>query len=129
MTKMNDDNLVTLSFKVPPDAAAMIEARAIKAGINRSEYLRARALSADTAEAEADTTTLLRHIIYILARLHNGLYLIPDRQKILPTESLKEIYDETAKLACEYLRDLDQRIARVRDLVHSENVTAPPVAG
>ena len=125
---MNDDNLVTLSFKVPSDAVAIIDSSAEKAGMNRSEYLRSRALS-DTAIGEDENiTALLRHIVYILARLHNGMYMIPERQGALSTNSLEEIYAETARHAGTYLRELDERISKLNKQLCLEE-TAGELAG
>lgn len=107
---MNDDNLVTLSFRVPADAVAAIEAQAAKAGMNRSEYLRARALSAESAEQPPDTETLLRHIIFMLARVHNALYMMPEMEGNLSYAQLRAIYKLTEKKGLEYLGMVDRRI-------------------
>ncbi len=43
MSQNSDDNQTMVSFRLPADAVATIEALAGKAGMSRSEYLRARA--------------------------------------------------------------------------------------
>jgi hypothetical protein len=59
-----------------------------------------------------DTTKLLRHTIYMLERVHEALYLMPERQGIVTTESLQSIYDQTLKGGRDYLAKLDKHVAK-----------------
>jgi len=70
------------------------------------------ALDQTDDRSSADTIKLLRHVIYMLARVHEALYEIPERQGIMTTESLQGIYDDTLKGGRAYLAALDKHIAR-----------------
>jgi hypothetical protein len=111
---MNQESLVTLSFKVSADDIPKIEQRAAAAGMNRSEYLRHCALSSANQDSSAETNKLLRHIIYILARIHSAAYFIPERQQVLSTEALQSIYADTIKSARNYMADLDNKLPAVQ---------------
>jgi hypothetical protein len=113
-TAVNDDNLTTLTFKVTPDALAIIEAQAEKAGMNRSEYLRARAL--ETRE-HADNVMLLRFIIFILQRIHSAIYMMPQAAGDLSIEQLREIYERTEAAGRNCMPGIDERIAALGDLL------------
>ncbi len=75
MSQNSDDNQTMVSFRLPADAVATIEALAGKAGMSRSEYLRARALSV-SEDTPSSLEALLRHLIYITNRIHIAVYSI-----------------------------------------------------
>ena len=93
MSQANDDNQITVSFRLPPDAVARIEARAAEAGISRSEYLRARAESLPEDSTTGNLEALLRHLIYMESRTHIALYAIHEMAGTLSTAALQEVYD------------------------------------
>ena len=99
------------SFQVSRGEAEEIETAMRSAGMKRSEYLRKKVLSPVSKELPTDAIKLLRHIIYILARIHSAAYYIPERQQTLTTEALQAIYDDTIKSAREYIAHLDEHLA------------------
>ena len=62
--------------------------------------------------AAPDTIKLLRHAIYILTRLHVGMYAIPEKHGQMTTEQLREVFEMTRGSAREYMLGLDKHIAK-----------------
>jgi hypothetical protein len=126
MSQNNDDSQIMVSFRLPADAIATIEARALKAGMSRSEYLRARAISAPDASAGVNLESLLRHLIYIATRTHIAVYSIAETAGTLSREQLQRIYDDARTEGLEYMAELSGAMAEVQPGIAPKAETAPP---
>ena len=65
-----------------------------------------------TQEPNSETAKLLKHAIYILTRLHVGMYAIPEKHGQMTTEQLREVFEMTRGSAREYMLGLDKHIAK-----------------
>jgi hypothetical protein len=115
---MDEKERRTITFQVSVEEADILDAEARREGISRSDYLRKKLFSGAGKAPTTNTESLLHQIIYILARLHTAAFMIREREGVLSTESLEEIYEATAQAARQYLRELDERITKVREQVH-----------
>jgi hypothetical protein len=128
MSQNNDDNQIMVSFRLPADAIAGIEARAAKAGMSRSEYLRCRAISAPDAPVVANLESLIRHLIYITTRTHIAVYSIAETAGTLSRERLQRIYDDARSEGLEYMAQLGNAVAEAQPRIEEPTETAPPAA-
>ena len=128
MSQTTDDNQIMLSFRLPADAVATIEARAAKAGLSRSEYLRARVLSDPAETPNNHFEALLRYLIYITNRTHIAVYSIAENAGTLTTDRLQTIYDDAVTAGLRYMTELPERMAKTQAQIAAQTNTAPPAA-
>jgi hypothetical protein len=130
---MNDDNLITVSCKLNPDTVAAIERAAEKAAVSRSEYLRTIILAsitpAETMAETRDSTVLFHQILFVLDRIHNGMYMMAEMAETLSPEQIRAIEYDTDTDGIDFLSNIDERIARTRRRLVERLAAAPPVAG
>jgi mobilization protein NikA len=114
-----------LSFEVSPEEFEFIEAATAKAGISRSEYLRATATANPTAasngnlEARLDNLeALIKHGIYGTNQLHVGLYAIAEAEgkagRPLTNAELREIYDRARAETLQYAVKFPDKFATMQ---------------
>src|SRR5713101_4585113 len=125
---MEDKERRMISFEVSADQLEVIEARATKAGLSRSEYLRARSVSDPVAVPNDSLETLLRQVLYVIARIHAAVYSIAETAGTVSTDRLYEIYDECAQEGMRYLEELPKAIAKVQAQITAQTTAAPPAA-
>ena len=114
-----------LSFEVSPEEFEFIEAATAKAGISRSEYLRARATSNPTAASNGNLDarpdkleSLIKHCIYTINQVYAGLFSIAEAQgksgRFLTAQQLDEIDAQARKEALAYAVEFPQSFAAVQ---------------
>ena len=114
-----------LSFEVSPDEFEFIEAATAKAGISRSEYLRARATSNPTATSNGNLEArleqlenLIKHGIYITNQVYVALYSIAEAEgkagNFLTAKQLDEVYDRVRADALIYAVGFPDSFAAVQ---------------
>ncbi len=130
---MEDKERRIVSFQVSADEVEAIESAAANLGVSRSEYLRGRVLSPAGAEADNNTEALLRqlegllrHLVYITSRTHAAVYAIPETAGTIPTEQLREIYEDARIAGLEYIADLPVRMAKAETHTPSQSRTDTP---
>jgi len=115
---MDDKERKMISFQVSAEELAAIEARAAKAGLSRSEYLRLRALSEPAASSIETLEALIKHAIYLTNQVHEGLYSIAEAegkaQRFLSTEELEKVYYQAQANALVYVVEFPDKFAAMR---------------
>jgi mobilization protein NikA len=114
-----------LSFEVSPEEFEFIEAATAKAGISRSEYLRARATSNPQAASNGNLAArlerleaLITHCIYMVNQVYVGLFSIAEAEgkggRFLTAQQLDEVYEQTRKDALVYAVEFPESFAAVQ---------------
>ncbi len=130
---MEDKERRIVSFQVSGEELETIEIAAANQGVSRSEYLRTKVLSASGANTESNAEAslqhlegLLRHLVYITSRTHAAVYAIPETAGTIPTEQLREIYEDARIAGLEYIADLPVRMAKAETHTPSQSRTDTP---
>ena len=124
---MDEKQQQVISCKVSDDQAEVIKARAAALGISVSEYVRNRAVGADDTSTTS-FETLLRQVLYVVARVHAAVYSIAETAGTVSTDRLHEIYDECAREGMRYLEELPNAIAKVQARITAQTTPAPTTA-
>jgi uncharacterized protein (DUF1778 family) len=129
---MEEKERQKLTVLVSPEEAEGIKASAATLGISVSEYIRPRTLAAVDRPPTDRLERIVRYNNYVLDRLHMALYAIADAQGAVPTERLRELYQEGFTQSIENLSDLDERITKMErglaTYLAAQTHTAPPAA-
>jgi len=115
---MDEKKRRMVSFEIDVDELEIIEARAANAGLSRSEYLRARAMS-DPAETSSNKLeALIKHSIYMANQIYVGLFSIAEAQgqarRFLSTEELRKVYDQVRAEALVYAVEFPESFEAVQ---------------
>jgi hypothetical protein len=128
---MDDKESKILSFQVTVEELAIIDARAAKAGANRSEYLRTRALSEPVAAPSDELRDLIRYGIYLETQIYNGMFSIAEGQgkvkRFLSNEELKGISQRVRRDTVQYAVGFDEHFKAVAAELDAARRTAKPV--
>jgi hypothetical protein len=115
---MDEKKSRMLSFEVSPDEFEFIEAATAKAGISRSEYLRARATSNSTAASNGNLEALIKHSIYMINQVYVGLFSIAEAEgkagRFLSMEQLEAVFDQVRADALVYAVEFPDSFAAVQ---------------
>ena len=114
-----------LSFEVSAEEFEIIEAATAKAGVSRSEYLRARATSNPMERSNGNLETrlekleaLVKHAIYMINQVYVGLFSIAEAQsksgRFLSLEQLETVYDQVRADALVYAVEFPDSFAAVQ---------------
>lgn len=114
---MDEKGQTVVTFKLPLDEVQLLDAKAAKEGMNRSDYLRMLILNPPLTRID-DLEMLLRHIIFMVNQTHNAVYSIAEMEgkaKRFPTtDELAGIYNRIEAETVFYSLDLPQHLGIVR---------------
>ncbi len=125
---MDEKERQKLTVLVTAEEAESIKASAAKLGISVSEYIRNRTLARASDPPAGSFEALLRHLIFILTRLHVSVFAIAEAASTLSTEQLERVYDDALDEGLRYLAELPQHLAKAQQRLAAQTNTAPPAA-
>ncbi|MBV8452875.1 MAG: hypothetical protein JOZ29_11455 [Deltaproteobacteria bacterium] len=115
---MDEKKSRMLSFEVSSEEFEFIEAATAKAGISRSEYLRARATSPPTTTSNGNLEALIKHSIYMINQVYVGLFSIAEAEgktgRFLSMEQLETVYNQVRADALVYAVEFPDSFAAVQ---------------
>jgi hypothetical protein len=115
---MDEKKRRMVSFEIDVDELESIEARAAKAGLSRSEYLRARAISEPAEPSSSNLEALIKQVIYMANQIYVGLFSIAEAQgqarRFLSSQELRKVYDQVRAAALNYAVEFPEHFEAVQ---------------
>ena len=121
---MDDKERRMISFQVSGQELEMIEGRAAEAGLSRSEYIRARALSESAERSDNYLAELIKHGIYLANQAIVAVFSIAQAEgkhnRFLSYDELREVYKRVNAEAILYAVEFPEQFVQVQDLIEAE---------
>lgn len=125
---MEDAELKTITFKVSGEDAESIDKAVRESGLSRSDYIRQCLLNLSSPGKEnppeaplaENPLALLQQILYVVQRIHMGLYRMPKVIGSLTLEQLQEISADTVGMAVKYMAEVEAALSKTRSDIAAE---------
>lgn len=115
---MDEKKRRMVSFEIDVEELEIIEARAAKLGLSRSEYLRARATSDPAATSSNGLEALIKYAIYTINQVYVGCFAIAQAEgkagRFLSAEKLDQIHDQVRAEALDFAVEFPERFEAVQ---------------
>jgi hypothetical protein len=119
---MDENDLKPISFRTSAEELETIDRAARDNGLSRAEYIRQRLLNVSSAQPghamakrqSENPIMLLHEVLYAVQLTHKAIYQLAGHSGSFSEEQLDDIEAESLKAGIEYLKELDERIARHR---------------
>jgi predicted DNA binding CopG/RHH family protein len=127
---MDENDLRPISFRTSGEELESIDRAARDRGLSRAEYIRQRLLNVSSAPSGNTTRRrqsenpiiLLHEVLYAIQLTHKALYQLAQHSGSFSEQQLDDIEAESLKAGIEYLKELDERIARHRQQIGLGNL-------
>jgi mobilization protein NikA len=121
---VDDKERRMITFQVSGQELEMIEARAAEAGLSRSEYIRARALSEPAEHSYNYLADLIKHGIYLANQAIVAQYSIAQAEgkhnRFLSYDEIREVYKRVNVEAIQYALEFPEEFVQVQELIEAE---------
>jgi hypothetical protein len=108
-----------ITFKLPADESAALDAKAEQAGMNRSDYIR-MVLSTPTNRLEG----LMNYALCLINQTHEAVYSIAEAEgaagHFLSYKELRTVYDEARGRAIKFAAELPEHFTEIEAEIASE---------